>query len=271
MTNWTSGDVTTNGIRLHYHRTGGDKPQLVLAHGATDNGLCWRRLAQALESDYDIVMVDARGHGHSDKPQSGYAPEDHAADLIGLFAALALDRPVLVGHSMGAATTAAVAGNYPDALRAAILEDPGWRAEDASPEEREARIVQMQERFAAQSKMSREELLEMGRRQSPLWDESEFPDWVESKLQYNPIAMSGLRFRRSRWEDVADKIAVPALLITGDTEKGAIVSPEVAAQAVSLNPRITTVHLAGAGHNIRRERFDGFVPALRDFLGKIYG
>ena len=60
MTTWQSGDVRTNGIRMHYYRTVGDKPVLVLAHGATDDGLCWTRVARALEDDYDVFMPDAR-------------------------------------------------------------------------------------------------------------------------------------------------------------------------------------------------------------------
>ena len=81
MSKWTSGDVVANGIKIHYNRTGGDKPPVVLAHGFTDNGLCWTRAAQVLEQDYDVIMYDARGHGFSDAPESGYSTEDHAADL----------------------------------------------------------------------------------------------------------------------------------------------------------------------------------------------
>lgn len=269
MNHWQDGFVETNGIRIHYTRTGGDKPQLVLAHGATDNGLCWRRTAQALEGEYDILMLDARGHGLSDKPESGYAPADHAADVVGLIAGLGLDRPVLMGHSMGAATTAAVAGLYPQSIRAAILEDPGWRPTSMAPADWEARMDQMRRQFAVWNRMSREELLALGRKQSPTWDEAEFPDWADSKLQFNPVFMGGLRQRSPRWQDAAQPIAVPALLITGDPEQGAIVTPDVAAEATALNPHISVVHLAGAGHNIRRERFDGFLAAVRTFLAGV--
>src|ERR1051326_8964463 len=125
-TTWASGDVQTNGIRMHYHRTGGDgvKPQLVLSHGAIDDGLCGTRVARALESDFDVIMPDARGHGQSDAPASGYSSSDHAADLAGLIKGLALDRPAVGGHSMGAATTLRLIADYPDLARCAILEDP---------------------------------------------------------------------------------------------------------------------------------------------------
>ena len=60
-----SGDVVANGIKIHYYRTGGDKPPVVLSHGATDDGLCWTRVTLALEAEYDVIMPDARGHGYA--------------------------------------------------------------------------------------------------------------------------------------------------------------------------------------------------------------
>src|SRR4029079_7250210 len=94
---WVSGDAAANGITIHYSRTGGadggGKPPLVLSHGATDNGLCWTRVARDLESDFDVIMPDARGHGLSDAPEQGYSSAEHAADLAGLIRALGLERP----------------------------------------------------------------------------------------------------------------------------------------------------------------------------------
>lgn len=58
MSNWLTGTVATNGIHLHYARTGGDKPPVLLAQGLTDNGLCWTPLVQLLEADYDCIMTD---------------------------------------------------------------------------------------------------------------------------------------------------------------------------------------------------------------------
>jgi hypothetical protein len=51
---WTDGYVVANGIRLHYWRTGGSKPALVMAHGSSDDGLCWTNLAKEIQEDYDI-------------------------------------------------------------------------------------------------------------------------------------------------------------------------------------------------------------------------
>ena len=63
-----------NGLKLHYTRTGGAKPPVVLAHGFSDDGLCWTPVAEALAADYDVVMVDARGHGRSAAPRKATVP-----------------------------------------------------------------------------------------------------------------------------------------------------------------------------------------------------
>ena len=116
------GDFATNGITIHYYRTEKTAqmrswPSLVLLHGITDSGLCWPRVVKALAPEYELILPDARGHGLSDKPATGYAPQDHAADVAGLIRGLGLERPILIGHSMGAGVSATVAALYPDQVR----------------------------------------------------------------------------------------------------------------------------------------------------------
>ena len=88
MSDWQSGDLQVNGLRLHYTRTGGAKPPLILVHGFTDDGSCWTPIAELLARDYDIIMPDARGHGFSDAPEHGYSIMEQAADLKGIIVAL---------------------------------------------------------------------------------------------------------------------------------------------------------------------------------------
>ena len=80
---------------MHYTRTGGDKPQMVLCHGFSDSGECWTSLARALEADYDVYMVDARCHGQSSAPESGNNADAMAVDLGGFVKALGLDAPAV--------------------------------------------------------------------------------------------------------------------------------------------------------------------------------
>lgn len=271
LNTWQSNFVQTNGIRIHYHRTGGNGPALLLLHGITDSGLCWGRTARALENEYDLVLVDARGHGLSDKPESGYAPEDHAADLAGLITALGLDRPVVIGHSMGGNTATALASLYPDAIRGAVLEDPGWRAMDGSPGERAARAAQWRQNSAAMQAMSAAEIEKMGRERTPLWADEEFPAWVIAKQQFSMNIFDTITQRTTRWQESAARFRSPVLLVTAETERGAIISAETAAEAVSLNPLIGVAHIPNAGHNIRRENFDAFLAAVQRFLADVAG
>ena len=105
---WAEGDIEAGNARVHYYRTGlGEQPPVVLAHGFSDNGLCWRRMAQALEADFDVVMVDARNHGRSTTAAVGVSKM--ADDLAAVVVGLALQRPTVVGHSIGAATAAEMA------------------------------------------------------------------------------------------------------------------------------------------------------------------
>ena len=126
---WSEGDVEANGLRLHYYRTGdrarGAKPIIVMLHGITDNGLCWARVAQEFEADYDIVMPDARGHGLSEAAHDGYAPDQHASDVRALVDALDLRRPVVMGHSMGGMVATIVAATWPDMPRCGHPRRPG--------------------------------------------------------------------------------------------------------------------------------------------------
>ncbi len=117
MVSWTSGLCQANGIDIHYLRTGGGKPPLVLLHGLSGSGACWIPLARALEDEWDVVMPDARGHGGSSTPVAGYGYADHANDVVGLIQGLGLPAPVLLGHSMGGMTAAVVASQLGTAIR----------------------------------------------------------------------------------------------------------------------------------------------------------
>src|SRR5579862_9539596 len=76
MAGWTTGTCEANGIDVHYLRTGGEKPPVILLHGLMTSGACWSPLARTLEENYDVIMPDARGHGYSGVPDHGYSYHD---------------------------------------------------------------------------------------------------------------------------------------------------------------------------------------------------
>ncbi len=262
MSEWVSGDVDVDGVRLHYHRTGGDGPPLVLLHGFSDSGLCWTRVARDLESDYDVVMPDARGHGRSDPAGRRREAGSLATEAAGLIRALDLDRVALMGHSMGAATAAEVAGADPDLVACVVLEDPPWRDQWEATPGRWDYLRRARE-------LPPENLLAYGRQMHPTWDEAEVGPWAEAKLQLDLSLLDGPRGEPRPWREIAAAIHCPVLLLTADTELGGIMSPEAGAEAARLaNGRLE--HIAGAGHNIRRERYQDYRAAVRNFLQHVY-
>lgn len=260
MADWSEGDVEVGGVTLHYLRTGGDGPPLVLLHGFSDSGPCWSRVARELEGEWDVVMPDARGHGRSDRAGSSYDPALRAADAAGVIEALGLSGAVVGGHSMGAMTAAEVAAARPELVGRLVLEDPPWRdATGASAAGRWDYIRRAQEMPAA-------DVPAFCREMHPAWDDAEIGPWVEAKRAFDLSLLDAPGTGSPRpWRSVASAIRCPMLLITGDVELGAIVTPEAAAEAARLSGG-TAAHVAGAGHNIRREGYERYMELLRGFL-----
>ena len=267
MSNWFAGDILANGIKTHYHRTGGEKAPLVLAHGFSDNGLCWTRLARALEEDYDLIMPDARGHGLSARVYAGESV-DLAADLAGLIQALGLGKTSVMGHSMGAATAATLAARHPELVACVILEDPPWREEPpVQPDEGEkGHLDSWRQRLIVIQTKTREEVMALCREENPKWAEAELAPWADSKLQLDLDVFEASTLSFDPWQEIVPQITCPVLLVTADPELGSIVTAETAQQVAQMLPNGKVVHISGAGHNIRREQFEAYVEAVTHFL-----
>lgn len=257
---WRAGTVAVTGGELAYHRTGGEGPVLVLSHGLTDSGLCWSRFAQALAPDFDIIMLDARGHGLSTRigERRLQSPGEDIGEAV---EGLGLVRPIVMGHSVGARATAEYAAAYPDFVSKVILEDP-----PLLPPSTEAEAVRRRGRFARQVEqyraMTDAQITAAGKAASPTWHDDEFPAWTMSKRQVDPDAMPSYPVP---WQQTIAAIAAPTLLILGDS--GGLVTQEIADEACALNGNITSVLIPGAGHNVRRENLAAVLAAVRSFLG----
>jgi len=268
---FVSEDVTVNGIKIHTYRTNTDKPPVVLAHGITDNGLCWNRLAGALAQNYEVVTFDARGHGLSEANPPDFTIESHAADLAGLVNALGLEKPVMIGHSMGASNVALAATTYSDMATAVILEDPPWGLE-FSAEDRAARIEEWREEDLERKSQTVEEIIDAGRKKHPEWAMEEWPDWAEANQQVNPDVLEWMRSATpfAGWRELVPKIKCPVLLITGDPELEALVTPDTAQTVLELSDRVEVAAIDRVGHNIRRENFEEYVSVVSRFLRRVF-
>jgi pimeloyl-ACP methyl ester carboxylesterase len=278
MSEWSDDYVVANGIRIHYYRTGGNKPQVVFNHGAWDDGLCWTRVVKELEHEYDIILPDARGHGKSASGKGDYSSSQRAKDLAELIEALKLDRPVVGGHSMGAHTSLHFAADYPALTRGVFLEDPPifLPGEPAASGEQAARMEagrkQLRKHIRTVKIMPKFIGIRMAHKASPAYPDIEIVPWVNSKkrVSFDFLNSINMRMDFSHSFDLIAQIQVPIILIIGDRDKNAIVSREAAQEAARINSRLQVVHLEGASHDIRRTRFDGYMPALQQFLIEMY-
>ena len=261
-------NVIANGIKLHVYRTNEDKPPLIFAHGMSDNGLCYWPIAEELADAYEIILYDSRNHGMSEGVE-GSNLIDRANDLAGLVAVLGLDKPKLVGHSLGAATIALFAGLYPDMPGCIVLEDPPpFETMVAVDEQAVAGRAQWRESAAANKEKSIEELVEMNRQENPTWPEAERVPWAVSKKQFNLNAFDEKRINAAIGNQIVGQIACPTLLVTADTKLGSLYPPAAAEELAAAQPNFEHVAIPGAGHNVRREQPEAFLMAVRDFLAE---
>jgi pimeloyl-ACP methyl ester carboxylesterase len=122
---FTSRYIDTGGLRQHAV-IGGDGPPLLLVHGWPETWYAWRLLMPALARDFQVIAVDQRGIGLTDKPQDGYDTGTLAGDLVALMDALGHERFAVVGHDTGLIISYALAADHPDRVdRLVVAEVPG--------------------------------------------------------------------------------------------------------------------------------------------------
>ncbi|PWI45806.1 alpha/beta fold hydrolase [Streptomyces sp. ICBB 8177] len=128
--------IDAGGIRLAC-RVSGDPggPPVVLLHALGEDGSDWTAVAEELGRRHRVFTPDLRGHGRSDRPGQ-YAFELMRDDLGALLDALRLERPTLVGHSMGGVVAYLYAAKHPDRVDRLVLEDtpPPFPLDAAAPQ-----------------------------------------------------------------------------------------------------------------------------------------
>jgi pimeloyl-ACP methyl ester carboxylesterase len=120
----STGKVVRDGVSLAYHEagSGADSPILFI-HGFGCNGSYFRLQQQHFAASTRTVAVDLRGHGASDAPFQDYDPVGFADDLRWLCEHLGLERPIVVGHSMGGNIALKLAASAPNVVRAIVMID----------------------------------------------------------------------------------------------------------------------------------------------------
>ena len=121
---FSSRFVDVGELRLHAV-IGGEGPPLLLIHGWPQTWYAWRMLMPTLARDFEVIAVDQRGVGLSDKPNSGYDVGTLAGDMAALMDALGHQRFALYGTDVGMPIAYALAADHPDrVVRLVVSEAP---------------------------------------------------------------------------------------------------------------------------------------------------
>jgi lipase len=265
---------------MHVVDWSGEPPPVVGIHGSAGHAYGLTALGERLAPDVRFVAVDLRGHGFSDKPPSGYGVREHVGDLLELIDALALEKPILLGHSIGGAiaTFAAQAGG--DRIGGLVLFDAV--VGDRRFVEKASFVV---EEFGASLEHRFADFEEYQAHWGTQHDDSAWPRWLErsQRMELAPLPDGTLRRRSLRdalameWTSVArvDALAaladvtVPVLVVYADAPwytapylDEATVQAQLAA---GRNCRMYVAH--GQNHaEILLHPNDGLVRALKAFV-----
>ncbi len=169
---------------------------------------------------------------------------------------------VVLGHSLGALTAMKLCGDRPDFARRLVLEDPPSGGNDPSETAREV------EEGAARAHADPRALMREMLSENPSWAEEDAANSVAGLRDCDARALARLRRIGLRWDLVAlaGAIPVPTLLLLGEERLGsALPAGERAPVAGAL--RRGTVEELGAGHNVHRDDFAGYVYVLGEWLG----
>ena len=265
---------------LVVHRLGrtGDRdgrPSMLFLHGLTDSGTGWPEAVEHWQDGYAIVSVDQRGHGGSPRFTADQLAS-HPGDVMVDDAVVLLeqlDRPVVIGHSLGGAVGLAAAVRRPELVRALVLEDPA----PLGPDEPQWSVERGRE-FRAGIEPSRgaaedESLLRLRREAHPDWPESELlvTGHAEQLMDADYLAHGDWK-PSVRWPELFAQVQVPTLVVSGDRPDEIVVDAAMERGIEEIgNPAATFARIPGAGHCIRREQPGAYYALVDDWLAGLPG
>jgi pimeloyl-ACP methyl ester carboxylesterase len=270
-------------------------PPLLLVHGIRDHALAFDPIARALATEFRVLAADLRGHGESGRAPS-YSMAEFVADVDALVAEFDLERPVVVGHSLGGQIALRYAGLFhevPAAVASVEGLGPPRLPGESAPAARRARL---RERIRAlrEPEAPREPLADFDsalarfRARNPRLSEARARALVERGTE--PAPDGGLRFRfdpdaskvwtsaaQDETEEIWSWILCPTLVVTaaesarywtrvGLAQASAAEFDADLARKLALFADVEHVVIPDAGHMIHYDQPDALLHALRDFL-----
>jgi pimeloyl-ACP methyl ester carboxylesterase len=248
------GHAVNNGTRIHYRVVGAGAP-LVLQHGLSDSIESWHEYGyvDGLERDRTLILVDARGHGRSDKPHDpdAYAPAAMVADVVAVLDELGIERSAFYGHSMGGRVGFKMARYAPDRLSALIVS--AAHPYPSSPEQTQ--------RFLSLLRDGAEAFV-------GAWEQlgTISPALTQRILANDLDALIALETKvaeeAEESEDVAAVASGPLLMLAGERDWNLNEMSRYARR----RPDASLVALPGLNHLESFQRSDVTLPPVRDFL-----
>jgi pimeloyl-ACP methyl ester carboxylesterase len=260
-----SGD---DGVSLRAWEWPGEPPATLLLHGIGNYGRYWDFFADAVAGRLRLIATDARGHGESGRPADDYAPQDFVADARAVLDALAIERAVVVGHSMGGTHAIRLAAEHPDRVTRLVVVDAGPEPMPAGSERARRLSLGRPGRFA-----NADEALAYLHRTSPGYPNEVYANrmgwlfreesgglvWRSSRDALASI-MSGAR-RDDLWGALR-AIRCPVLLVRGTRSN--VLSAEVARRMARTLADSRLIEL-DAGHNVALDRPQELADAVVAF------
>jgi pimeloyl-ACP methyl ester carboxylesterase len=240
------------GVQIHYHVEGQGTP-LVLQHGFADSLESWyeRGYVSALRADYQLILVDARGHGASDKPHDpdAYRLHRRVGDTIAVLETLHLTTAHFWGYTMGGWIGFGMAAYAPERVRALIIggQHPYARTLEAMRQLIQRGITQGPEAFV----VGMEETF--GALDAP---------YKARLLTADLDACLAMTQERPSLEEVLPTMRMPCCLYVGEQDP---VDPAVQACRHQM-PQATFVSLPGLTHTEAFIRSDLVLPAVLTLL-----
>ena len=244
--------ANNQGIRIHYE-VEGEGPPLILHHGTSGSCEDWRAMgySDVLERHYRLILVDARGHGASDKPYepAAYDLPLRVTDVTTVLDDLNMRRAHYLGYSMGGWIGFGLAKYAPERLHTLILGGAHTYAESLQP---------------------MREIMEQGSdvfiaRVEALWGSYLTPA-IHAQLVANDVqALLALTQDRAAINEVLPNMTMPCLLFVGETDPR---FPQVH-QCTTHIPNATFFSLPACDHTAALARSDLVLPHVRTFLAKV--
>src|SRR5215472_13835732 len=247
----------SDGVQIRYLVAGQGEP-VILVHGWSASAEMWPALMNDLSQDHQIIAVDCRGHGKSDKPHDpGQYGSEMSKDVVRLMDELGLQRAHVVGYSMGGGIVMKVLVDYPDRLLSAVTgANRGFRAAD---EEWDAGLIKslesgmpLSEAMIANRPAGMPEPSAQQREMMHQMDAMQDPKALAAQRRGN----IGLRIT----DENLRHNKVPALVIYGSRD-----APERFESVKKNFPHAEFMVVEGAGHNSVPDD-PAFVRDVRDFL-----